>query len=291
MLINSLVNAVDSFAKVTQGISDEDLDRRWAWGAYDSEGIRFAFFRTYEELRELAVGLLAGRQSNRPVLSSAHRILAHYHAAYRDLGAALLGIGDDEAEQASAEGEWPIRRVVAHIAGADMGFYTAIKFALDRYRRGDAAAAEIPLATWEEYTGLDEASYEALMKGPLMPLRAYHEELHRLVLADFAGITDEELTIPSMFWEGYPLPLQFRLHRFDSHCRQHTIQIDKSLAGRGRPPTEAKRLLRLVYAALAEAEGATIGAWDAAAELQQSAAARIIDRAAEITATLANNDD
>ena len=90
-----------------------------------------------------------------------------------------------------------------------------------------------------------------------------------------------------MYWEGYDMSLRFRLHRFDSHLRQHTVQIEKTLEGIGRPPTEAKRLLRLIYAALAEAEGATIGAWDAEAALWQEAAETVAARAKEIAGILA----
>ena len=59
------------------------------------------------------------------------RILAQYHAAYLDLQAVLLGMEGKYFEIPPAEGEWPIRRVMAHIVGADMSFYVAIKFALD----------------------------------------------------------------------------------------------------------------------------------------------------------------
>jgi hypothetical protein len=50
------------------------------------------------------------------------------------------------------------------------------------------------------------------------------------------------------------MPLRFRLHRFEEHLRQHTIQIDKTLVGIGKPPTEAHRLVRNVYNALADVE-------------------------------------
>jgi hypothetical protein len=105
-------------------------------------------------------------------------------------------------------------------------------------------------------------------------------------LEDFAGITDEELALPTMYWEGYPLPLQFRLHRFDSHCRQHIIQIEKTLVGIGRPPNEARRLLRLVFTALADVESTTIGAWDVAQEIRGSVTDTINARTEEIVAIL-----
>jgi hypothetical protein len=53
--------------------------------------------------------------------------------------------------------------------------------------------------------------------------------------------------------------VEFRLHRFDSHLRQHTIQIERTLQQLGVDPTESKRLLRLIYNALAQAEGYAIG--------------------------------
>ena len=108
------------------------------------------------------------------------------------------------------------------------------------------------------------------------------------MLREFAGIGDEELSIPSVYWEGYELSLRFRLHRFDSHLRQHVIQIEKTLAGIGQPANEAKRLLRLIYAALAEVEGVTIGAWEVGTELSQKVAKAISARIDEIADILAD---
>ena len=71
---------------------------------------------------------------------------------------------------------------------------------------------------------------------------------------------DTDLDAPSEFWEGYDLDLRFRLLRFDAHLREHTIQVDKTLLGIDRTPNEPARLVRLLYNALGEAEGAAIGA-------------------------------
>ena len=75
---------------------------------------------------------------------------------------------------------------------------------------------------------------------------AYHETPN-------GDVTDAEIDAPAWFWDG-PMPLRFRLHRFEEHLRQHTIQLDKTLAGIGRPPTEAHRLVRNIYNALADVE-------------------------------------
>jgi hypothetical protein len=287
MFETSLARAVQQFASLMLPVPDSELDREWAWGAYDSEGVRFAFFRTYEELSKLAAKTMAERTVKGLGPSAAHWILAQYHAAYRDLQAVLLGLGPKEAEKAPSEGEWPVRRVVAHIVGADLGFYVAVRYALDRRRTGDGRPAEIPDGEWDTLLGQEVSSIEAILGGPLPGIQAYHQALHERVLNEFAGISEEELAAPSTYWEGQAMSLRFRLHRFDSHLRQHIVQIEKTRTAIGGPPSEAERLLRLIYAALAGAEGATIGAWDVGAEWREEVARVISARADEIAEILA----
>jgi len=107
------------------------------------------------------------------------------------------------------------------------------------------------------------------------------------VLLELADISEEELNVPSMYWEDYEMSLRFRLHRFDSHLRQHIVQVDKTLEGIGHSPNESRRLLRLIFSALGETEGATIGAWDVAEELRREVAETITERADEIAGILA----
>jgi hypothetical protein len=273
-------------ADIAYHISDADLDREWAWGAYDSEGVRFALFRTYEELRETAARTATQRVSREQAPSTAQRILAQYHAAYRDLQAALLGLGDAEANLAPAVGEWAVRQIVAHAVGADVGFYGVVRYALDRHRSADGRPAEIPSEAWAPMIGMDDAAFESLMNSPLAQLESYHASLHDRILQAFSDISEDELALPSMYWEGYELSLRFRLHRFDSHLRQHIVQVDKTLPAIGYPPSEAKRLLRLIFAALAEAEGGTLGAWESGTETWRDVAETISARVDEIAAVL-----
>ena len=274
------------FADLTQGVADTDLDLEWAWGAYDEEGVRFAFFRTYEELRALAIELAVERRALGPAMTTAQHILGQYHAAYRDLQAALLGVGAEETDRPPAEGEWPLHKVVAHIVGAELGFFGVVRYALARHRSGDGRPAAIPDEAWDAIIGQDEASLVAMLDGPWEGIRSYYGTFHERVLLELADIRDEELEAPSMYWEGYALSLRFRLGRFDSHLRQHTVQVDKTLVAIGRAPNEARRLLRLIYAALAEAEGATIGAWDVGVERRRQTAEMVAARTEEIAGIL-----
>jgi hypothetical protein len=262
-------------------LTEADLARDWTWGAYD-EGLRYAFFRTYEELRDLAATTVAERSAHGLTISAAQRALAQYQAAYRDLQALLVGLPDAELDRAPAADEWPLRSVLEHIIGAEGSFYVLVRYALERKRSGDDRPAEIPEAFWVQVIGPEEPLYKAAMAGSLAEIWAYYGRLNRRVIDEFAAIDAEESQAPSRYWEGYDLPIQFRLHRFDAHMRQHTIQAEKTLAALGRPPSEAMRLLRLIYAALADVEGAAIGAADVAAQRRHAIAEAILARATEI---------
>src|SRR5512134_2026416 len=98
----TLTQSVENFVTLMLPLSEKDLEREWIWKDHDEEGIRFAFFVTLQELRDLAVTLATLR--SKPTM--AQHILAQYHAAYIDLQAAVLGVSDNDAERAPAEGEW-----------------------------------------------------------------------------------------------------------------------------------------------------------------------------------------
>jgi hypothetical protein len=282
MVKDELTKAVEQFGTFANRIPDPQLESPWAWQSYDSEGIRFAFFRTYEELRELAVLLRSERTRQAAPPSAAQLILAQYHTAYWDLQAALLGADSGLLDQAPAEGEWPVRKTLSHIISAELGFYVVVRYALDGYRSGDGRPDEITREVWEATSGMDEASFGSLMTGSFEDLRNYYAGLQERVLREFSDIRDTELDLPSRYWEKDPMRVRFRLHRFDSHLRQHTIQIDKTRAALGQFPAEAQRLARLIYAALADSDGAVIGAAEIGLSRRQELAKTITARAEEI---------
>lgn len=287
MLNNPVSRSIYQFAELVQEIADSDLEREWTWGSYKSEGVRFAYFRNYEELRELAVELYQARAASGAPLSAAQRILAQYHSAYMDLQGVLSGVGSEYDEKPPAEGEWPLRRVVAHIIGADLGFYVTIKYALDRYRQGLDPLVKIEDETWVGIAGMDESELDAMMDGSLSGLQSFHRDLHKRILIDFAEIDAVEIERPSRYWEDEPMSLRFRMHRFDSHMRQHTIQVEKTLQMLGHVHSESQRLLRLIFFALAQAEGVLIGAGRTQESLLIELAERIDGRTREIRNILA----
>jgi hypothetical protein len=281
---SSLKQAVEAFLQETATLPDSALERPWAWREYD-EGIRLAFFRTFEELQGLAV-VIANRRERSQSPTSAQRILAQFHRAYRDLEAVLLGVGDDLGGQLPAEGEWPVKIVVAHIIGTERQFYGRIHYAVERQRSGDNRPLEMPQADLEAFVGL-HLNRDVLEPLPLSAIRAAQDNLHERILADLVDLSDEDLRAPSVWWEEYPYDARFRMHRFESHLRQHTIQVEKTLVALGRGPSEAKRLARLIFGGLAEVEGNLLGAPGIANDLIDDFVAELEARTAGVVAAVA----
>jgi hypothetical protein len=134
--------------------------------------------------------------------------------------------------------------------------------------------------------GIRDEDYLTLIKGPLDGMIAYDRKLHHQIVDEFSKITDQELDLPSTFWEETRFPIRHRLQRYEAHFVQHTVQIDKTLAAIGQAPSESKRLLRRIYAALSEAEGMMIGSEKIDEAAIRATASSISERTKEVGSLL-----
>jgi uncharacterized damage-inducible protein DinB len=268
----TVTGAVEELVRATVTMSDADMGRPWTWREYDEEGLRFALLMTHHELRDLAVRLVAHRQAEP---RQAQRILAQYHQTYRDLTGALAGVRDEDLDRAPAEGEWPLRETLKHMLGAEHGFLAVNRYALVHHRAG--MHDEPPDEEWPVFRK-DYAAPADAVDGNIESIRNSFFAIHRRILRELDDVTDAELELPAWFWDA-DKPIRFRLHRFEEHFRQHTIQLDKTLAVIA-PPTEAHRLVRNIYNALADVENED----EPAADLRANVAATISERAAAIAA-------
>jgi len=251
--LSDLLRALHTLADRAVRVTEADLAAPWSWGSYDSEGVRFAFFRVLEELDALRAGLEA--RAN-PV-PQGRRVLAGYNLAYRDLEAVVWGLDDQSAARDPGGEEWSVRKTYAHILGADFGFYVVARFALDQHRSGEWSAERKPAdADYDRILDTTEALYNELMESSLDILRTEHRFFHSRVMADLSTTTAAELGMPSSYWEAETYPLRYRLGRFASHMVQHTIQIEKTLPAIGVPPTEGRMLVRRLFNRFAEVENA-----------------------------------
>ncbi|MGH2490016.1 MAG: DinB family protein [Candidatus Limnocylindria bacterium] len=269
-MTKTVTQAVEELVRATVGLSDVDMGREWTWREYDEEGLRFALLMTHHELRDLVIRLAALREAEP---SQAQRILAQYHQTYRDLTGVLAGVRSEDLDRAPADGEWALRETLRHMLGAEHGFLAVNRYALVHHRAGKHD--EPPDEEWPVFRK-DYAAPADAVDGTIETVRNSFFAIHRRILRELDDVTDAELEQPAWFWDA-DKPIRFRLHRFEEHFRQHIIQLDKTLAVIA-PPTEAHRLLRNIYNALADVESAE----EPAEELRAAAANGISQRAAAI---------
>lgn len=243
----TVTQAVERLVKASVRLSDADLDRPYVWQAYDEDGLRFALLTAHLQLRDTAAQVAAARLRAGQPFTEAQRILAQVHEAYRDLTGVLAGTGEAELDSPPPDDQWPIREVLRHVLRTEKAFLAAIELALDAVRAGRPSersdeAFKAKRQPPEDPSGSRADALDALFRSHIEILRA------------LGSVTDAELETQSFFWEEQGYPVRFRLHRFEEHLRQHTIQVDKTLATIGHPPTEAERLVRNLYTALAGVE-------------------------------------
>lgn len=285
MSARTLATAVAGLTRAFGGFSDGVLGREWpeapgdgVWREY-RDNAREVIFQVYLELRQMAAATERARSLHGPPVTEAHHLLTRHQQAYRDLCGVLAAAREDEVDRVPREGEWPLRRAIDHLAFAEgWGFYPQVMHAVARYRAGDLSPDSLPIAEVQARYGDGFDS-----TGDLADLLARFDEMHGRVVRDCAEFSDDELDALSRWWEGYPVPVRFRLARFDAHLREHTVQIEKTLAWLDHPPSEAERLAQLLYGALGDVEGAMIGAPDAD-ERQRDLAATVARRVAALTA-------
>jgi len=248
------------------------MDQPYTWGDYDGEGLRFALLTAYHELIDLAVAI----ESSRSPPTAAQRILGSFIVAHASLAGLLASATDSELDRAPGPEEWPLRAVAQHILEAEAGFTRAISRGLALAAAGQAQAA----VTDEEWPTWGKPPVVEGDGDAVLATLAAGRDAAAFALA---GLTDDQLALDVYFWEGEPLPVRFRLLRFELHMQQHTVQAEKTLAGIGHPPSEAERLVRLVYRGLGSVEAAMLGAGDEASSgLVPEVAASISAHAAEI---------
>lgn len=277
-----LHGAVEILALAALGLTDEQLDDDWAWQMYDEEGRRFALLQAAMELRSLAIEVEAQRGANGPAITLAQRIVAQHQVAFRDLQGRIVGLGDDRLDQAPGEGEWPVRDTIGHMMEVENAFTVAILMAL-RGTLDGVVDADINRAFTEASVAFGYPE-PAVPSGGTGEVLAAADALHRRVAGDLIALTDDDLEVPSRFWEEVPFPVRFRMHRYVAHLSQHTVQVEKTLAAIGQAPTEARLLVRDLYRALGTVEGALLGAADTLPDRQGPLAASLHQWATEIAA-------
>jgi len=257
--LETFLVAVESFDRRRRAIDDRSLEAFWAWEAYDEEGVRFGILRTTEEVADAAVEIAARRANPGAGPTRAERILGRYLVAWRELWS-VADRADPALDTAPQEGEWSLRQILDHLVEAEFGFLVTIRNGLDQHRAGVAEPTRVRSdEQWLALAEVDETAWRAALAGSLDDIRSFHRSARDRIVARFAAMTDEEMVTASPFWDGQRAN-RFRLGRFESHLRQHTIQAEKAVQATIGAPREVERLLRLLARATGDVEAAAIAA-------------------------------
>lgn len=276
--------AVEAFDRNLRAVDDDALDLFWAWEAYDGEGVRFGILRTTEQVADAAVEIARRRAAAGAGPTLAERILGRYVGAWRELWS-VADRADAAMDVLPEEGEWALRTILDHLVEADLGFLATIRNGLDQERAGVTDPKRIGSdEQWLALAEVEEGPWRAAFEGSLDDIRVFHRAARDRALARLGGMTDAEVEWTSPFWDG-ERSNRFRLGRFESHLRQHTIQTEKAVQAVVGAPREVERLLRLLARALGDVEAAALG-WDDPAldDVLAPLAAEIAARGSELLA-------
>ena len=150
----------------------------------------------------------------------------------------------------------------------------------------EATATDLPPRVPQEVADANPLPDEATeAPGSLADIGARLDEILDLSAGVFAPLGEGELAARAR-WSGVAVDARFRVNRWSSHMREHTVQVEKTLLMIDRPPSEAARLARLVAAAWGRLEAelymwpaGTPGIADALAQAEEAAAGAAADAA------------
>ena len=236
-------------------IPDATLEAPWRWRPTDRDDfdVRYGIYRIHERL-ETAIGAMETGRSAAPgePIGPGVPALAAMAAARWELRGALAPLVEADWDADPGGGEWTVRRTVGHIVGGQRsyGWYNAWYLhegvvGRDTERPSDGIMPPEPSED-DEATGAPEVVIERL------------DEIVDGCIAAHAGLDHAAMRVGAIWW-GQQVTIDFRLGRYGSHIREHTVQIDKTLAMLGRSPSEVERLVRLILATYGRLEAQLVG--------------------------------
>jgi hypothetical protein len=172
-----------------------------------------------------------------------------------------------------------VRQTLAHVIGAQRG-YAAVTAWWQAQRL--PADSNLPTARPDHiYDALPDDEEEGA--GTPAEVRARLDEVTDRSAERLGGLPPDRLAHGTR-WMGFAIDIGFRIGRWSSHLREHTIQVEKTLVMLGHTPTEVDRLIRLILAEWGRAEAVVYGSAEGgeAVGLLAAAAARARVTAAEV---------
>lgn len=227
----------------------------WAWRPDGEDELRYGFYRI-TELFEVA-GVDAATVARRAGIERgrAADLVAPAVAARWDLDGLLAGIPDALWDAEPGGEEWTNRITMGHIIGGQRAYAVGSSWWLQQSHTANdpALPKQTPDTLWEQLPSEDD---EAI--GEPAAVRAHLGHVLDRSIERLAGLDEDRLAVGAR-WSGFPVDIGFRLSRWSSHIREHTIQVEKTLEMLGHRHREVDRLVRLILAAWGRAESEVVG--------------------------------
>jgi hypothetical protein len=264
--------AVDAALRSLLAIPDGALTKEWRWhdGASD---VRYGLYHLYEQLEKgQASAAAAGRAATQAGL-----ILGQATAALWDLHGLLLPLGD-LLDRDPGGGEWTIRRTLGHVVGVERSYAIQTAYAVHRQRNDPS----LPLRASDELVG--RPAEESLAEGDLAAVRGRMDEWHDVGVGWLIDVDDDAAMAARSVWARFEIDVRFRLHRWPSHLREHTIQVEKTLAMLGHRPTEVARIVRVIAHAYGRLEAEAVARLGSDVSIVTGAVERLRAHTADLVA-------
>jgi hypothetical protein len=276
---------VDVMAAVRElrTIPEAALTRPWSWKGGSEAEIRYAFYRIGEAFELAGIEAAASNRQGGIELGQSGDRIAPSTAARWDLQGLLIPLADGLWDADPGSDEWTIRQTLGHVIAGQRGYAMTTGW----WQKQALPADQADLPTVPESIFDELPTDEAEAEGTPTDVRDRLDEIVDRAAERLAGLPPESLGYGAR-WSGFPVDIGFRIGRWSSHLREHTIQVEKTLDLLGHRPTEIDRLIRLVLASWGHAESVVFGAVEAdAAEAILVAAAGGARRTAAEVASLA----
>ena len=160
---------------------------------------------------------------------------------------------NEDLDRPTGNDEWTLRQTLAHIVNGQRAYFWYTSWWLAR-KDADDFPPRVP-----EEVAAEFPEEESDGTGSLDDIRQRLDEVVDLSAGTLGVASEDELAARARF-AGLPVDVRFRINRWSSHMREHTIQVEKTLGFINRPTTEVDRLLRMVAGAYGRLEEAVLHA-------------------------------
>ena len=264
-------------------ITDADLATPWLWKGGSEDEIRYGFYRIYEDFERAGIDAEAVVRAAGSDRGRAADLIAPATSARWDLQGILLQLPDTAWDADPGGEEWTVRQTLGHVIGGQRGYGAATAWwQAQELPANDDLPREVPPVYDELPSDEEEAA------GTPAEVCSRLDQVLDRSTERLAGLPADRLALGTR-WAGFAVDIGFRLGRWSSHFREHTIQVEKTMVMIGHTPTEVDRLIRLILGAWGRAEAVVYGSADRGAALDAlpAAAAGARATAAELVGIVA----